>query len=446
MAELTQAQLAEIHDAAVPAFSVDVPSAAVTLPAALQVDLLPTAEEITHGGFGVVVIGTHTPTNARVAVKKQKEADGIHEATILQQLQGMGPHVNIIGFVGHHIESLLSFLITEAADHEWFDELPSTENGLSLAPLDATRAKFAQALAGVAYMHACGIVHLDLKLENIMVRRDGSLVLIDFGHSQMLPTGSPPPVLTTCKGTDFYKAPGVWRGAYDGVKSDLWSLGICLFAACSGIFPWEQATPSNSRYAEGVRGQAHNLSTVEAIFALYPEDERGYSGSPFPPPLVELLDGLLRINEKTRFTVAEAIASPWVQPHYVPGVTPALPVAAPSPQEVQASAAIHDQAMVSAAAQTLASLAAGGFAPPTVDEQGLVSFSDAGSSDQMSAAGTTMDITMSECTSLSASEPTSPTSPPPAFRSLGHGDSDESLATRAPLSVVRQTARVFLRG
>ena len=409
--------------------------------AALQVVVPPAAVEITHGGFGVVVLGTHTPTNAAVAVKQQKVADGLHEATILQQLHGMGPHTNIVGFVGHHVEGPSAFLVTEAAHHEWYDELPSRDNGLTdLPPLAQSQVRFAQALAGVAYMHACGIVHLDLKLENIMVRADGSLVLIDFGHSQVLPANAPPPVLTNFKGTQRYVAPDVWLGAYDGVKSDIWSLGVCLFTACAGFFPFDNAHYTagghtfggknfhpDHRFQRAQQSQANvpPSSTVEALFALYGRV------CPFPQPLTDLLDGLLLIDEQARLTVDQAIASQWVQPHYVPGLVP-LPVAPPPPQAVVALADIHDQAMVSAASN---SEAAGGF--DTGSEPQQMSDTDGdGSSEQMGA---------DDYISLSA-EPTSPTSPPPKFRCLGHGDSDDGLAAPAPPALVRQRGLVFLRG
>ena len=209
--------------------------------------------------------------------------------------------------------------------------------------------------------------------------------------------------------------------------------------------------PSTGAFSARRQAQAKKPpgSTVEALFASYDRP------CPFPQPLTDLLDGLLRNDEQTRLTVAQAIASPWVQALYAPGVMPVplpvappppqppqvpLPVAAPPPQQVVALAdihdqamVIHDQAMVSAAANTMAATA-GGF--DTGSEPCEMSVTDAGSSEQMGAA---------ENTDLSA-EPTSPTSPPPKFRCLGHGDSDDGLAAPAPPALVRQRGLVFLRG
>ena len=380
------------------------------LPAALQVGSI--TRVIRHGGFGTVFIGTHTP--------KKTAAEGLHEMTILQQL---GPHANIVGYVGHHIEGPSAFLVTEAAHHEWFDDLA---NGPP--PLAQTQAKFAQALAGLALLHA-----------RLQHRPPGSQAREHHGTPQWL---ARPHRLRPCANAagqwtptgarhlqghpKILRTPGVWLGTYDGVKSDVWSLGVCLFTACAGFHPFDHADSTNSRPAYPIdwrfqraqQAQAKKPpgSTVEALFASYDRP------CPFPQPLTDLLDGLLRNDEQTSLTVAQAIASPWVQALYAPGVMPVplpvappppqppqvpLPVAAPPPQQVVALAdihdqamVIHDQAMVSAAANTMAATA-GGF--DTGSEPCEMSVTDAGSSEQMGAA---------ENTDLSA-EPTSPTSPPP---------------------------------
>ena len=388
------------------------------LPAALQVAVPPAAAQA-NGGFGVVTIGTHTPTNAPVAVKEQSAQIGVHEAAILQH---MGPHARVVRFFNHHVEGPRSFLVMEAIvpPHEWFDNLA---NG-PLPPLPDTQAKFAQALEGVAFIHSRGVVHLDLKLENIMVRADGSIVLIDFGLAQILPPGAPPPVLHHIKGSVAYIAPGMWAGAYDGVKSDVWSLGVCLFAACSGFFPFVRASPGDSLFQRVQQVQANGGSTVGAIFEMYGRTV------PFPPALVGLLDRLLLINEQTRCTVGEAIASVWVQ-----GAPP------PPPQQQQLAAAqyaahsaqqagyemVHAQAMAQAASLTQA---AGGLELPTVQGQQ----SGHSETSQMS----TETAVFSGCSATDDTEP--------AFRSLGAAVDDSAVMGEraAPPPLVRQRGLVIL--
>ena len=418
------------------------------LPAALQVAVPPAAAQA-NGGFGVVTIGTHTPTNAPVAVKEQSAQIGVHEAAILQH---MGPHARVVRFFNHHVEGPRSFLVMEAIvpPHEWFDNLA---NG-PLPPLPDTQAKFAQALEGVAFIHSRGVVHLDLKLENIMVRADGSIVLIDFGLAQILPPGAPPPVLHHIKGSVAYIAPGMWAGAYDGVKSDVWSLGVCLFAACSGFFPFVRASPGDSLFQRVQQVQANGGSTVGAIFEMYGRTV------PFPPALVGLLDRLLLINEQTRCTVGEAIASAasaWVQ---------GAPPPPPQPQQqvltlaelAGAQYAVHsaqqagyetvlDQAMAQAAALVQATggielptvydqqQAAGGLEPPPVHDQ--LSGSNETETSQMSIETTVFR----NCSATDDPEPTSM-----AYRSLGTAfdDSAEMGERAAPPPLVRQRGLVIL--
>jgi hypothetical protein len=427
------------------------------LPAALQVAVPPAAAQ-SNGGFGVVVFGTHTPTNYPVAVKVQESVQvGLHEAAILQH---MGRHARVVRFVNHHVEDSRSFLVMEAIvpPHEWFAEVGSGP----LPPLPDTQAKFAQALEGVAFIHSRGVVHLDLKLENIMVRADGSIVLIDFGLSQILPAGAPPPVLHDFKGSVAYAAPGVWAGAYDGVKSDVWSLGVCLFTACSGFFPFVRARHDDPLFQHVQQVQANGGSTVGAIFAWYNRLV------PFPPALVELLDRLLLIHEQTRCTVGEAIASVWVQG------APPPPPPQPQPQQQQvltlaqlagAQYAVHsaqqagyetvlEQAMAQAAALVLATgglelptvydqqQAAGGLELPTVDAQ--LSGSMLASSTHSETETSQMSIETAVFRGCSATDDTEPTSP--AYRSLEAAvdDSAETGERAAPPPLVRQRGLVVL--
>ena len=390
------------------------------LPAALQVAVPPAAFGVGwHGGFGVVVIGTHTPTNAQVAVKVQSAQIGVHEAAILQH---MGQHDRVVRFVNHQVEGPRSFLVMEAIvpRREWFDDLA---NG-PLPPLPDTQAKFAQALEGVAFIHSRGVVHLDLKLENIMVRADGSIVLIDFGLAQILPAGAPPPVLHHIKGSVAYIAPGMWAGAYDGVKSDVWSLGVCLFAACSGFFPFVRASPGDSLFQRVQQVQANGGSTVGAIFEMYGR------AIPFPPALVGLLDRLLLINEQTRCTVGEAIASVWVQgapPPPPPQQQLAAAQYAAHPAQQAGYEMFHAQAMAQAASLTQA---AGGLELPTVQGQQ----SGHSETSQMS----TETAVFSDCSATDDTEP--------AFRSLGAAVDDSAVMGEraAPPPLVRQRGLVIL--
>ena len=88
--------------------------------------------------------------------------------------------------------------------------------------------------SAVSHMHAQGIVHRDIKAENIMLNKQNELKLIDFGLSKRQQGQKK---LHTVAGTPYYMAPEVLDGTYDS-KCDTWSLGCLLYVFMSGYLPF----------------------------------------------------------------------------------------------------------------------------------------------------------------------------------------------------------------
>ncbi|HGY91552.1 MAG TPA: tetratricopeptide repeat protein [Planctomycetes bacterium] len=105
--------------------------------------------------------------------------------------------------------------------------------------------KFFRALAGALdAAHAAGIVHRDVKPQNVIVRRSGEPVLVDFGIARDLEgTGEALTRTSAPVGTPAYMAPEQVEGgsAVDG-RSDVWGVGVMLYEALSGRRPFEEAT------------------------------------------------------------------------------------------------------------------------------------------------------------------------------------------------------------
>ncbi|CAL9734896.1 fatty acyl-CoA synthetase and RNA processing-associated kinase 1 [Monosporozyma servazzii] len=98
---------------------------------------------------------------------------------------------------------------------------------------------FAQLISGVNYIHSKGLVHRDLKLENLLLDKNENLIITDFGfvneyysHNEMMET--------SC-GSPCYAAPElvVSNKPYEARKADIWSCGIILFAMLAGYLPWD---------------------------------------------------------------------------------------------------------------------------------------------------------------------------------------------------------------
>ncbi|XP_075415730.1 ribosomal protein S6 kinase-related protein [Tenrec ecaudatus] len=100
---------------------------------------------------------------------------------------------------------------------------------------EASISLFAAELVLVlCYLHDLGIIHRDVKMENILLDERGHLKLTDFGLSHYLPQGAR--AYTIC-GTLQYMAPEVLRGGPYNHAADWWSLGVLLFSLATGKFP-----------------------------------------------------------------------------------------------------------------------------------------------------------------------------------------------------------------
>lgn len=91
----------------------------------------------------------------------------------------------------------------------------------------------------VLYLHAYGIVHRDLKLENIMMRDASDKaepVVVDFGLSKII---GPEQTANEPFGTLGYAAPEVLKKQQYSFSCDIWSLGCILYALLSGSLPFD---------------------------------------------------------------------------------------------------------------------------------------------------------------------------------------------------------------
>ncbi len=99
-----------------------------------------------------------------------------------------------------------------------------------------------QICEGLAEAHAVGVIHRDLKPQNIMVDREGNAKIMDFGIARFIRTKG---VTTTGTiiGTPEYMSPEQAEGKAADQRSDIYSLGILLFEALTGQVPFDGETP-----------------------------------------------------------------------------------------------------------------------------------------------------------------------------------------------------------
>lgn len=162
------------------------------------------------------------------------------------KLLGSGTKGYVTKPSGKRVDNL-SFLILEFASFgTLFDHCK--KNG----PLEEVIAKyfFYQLVSILEYLHNdLGLVHRDLKLENILLTSDFSVKLTDFGFSKKVRGIFGSTLLKSQRGTVAYMAPEVkYSNGYNGQKCDIFSLGVILFVMVVGIFPFQEATTTDSFY------------------------------------------------------------------------------------------------------------------------------------------------------------------------------------------------------
>jgi serine/threonine protein kinase len=87
-------------------------------------------------------------------------------------------------------------------------------------------------------VHEAGIIHRDLKPPNVMLRDDGSVVLIDFGLARSLLAGDGSTRTGVLRGSPYYMSPEQAQGEQLDARTDLYSLGVMLYEMLAGRKPY----------------------------------------------------------------------------------------------------------------------------------------------------------------------------------------------------------------
>ncbi|KAG6902951.1 hypothetical protein C0995_009343 [Termitomyces sp. Mi166 len=109
--------------------------------------------------------------------------------------------------------------------------------------LPCTRYYIAQLTDALAYIHSKGVIHRDVKPENLLLDARFRLALADFGTAKVLPTDDTPRPSNTFVGTPQYYSPELLSHSHTYPASDLWALGCVLFELHTGTFAFNGPSP-----------------------------------------------------------------------------------------------------------------------------------------------------------------------------------------------------------
>jgi serine/threonine protein kinase len=259
-------------------------------------------EKLGEGGLGEVWSARHEMLGGDVALKFLKPGDAgakdeaerrfVREARAASALRS--EHVCKVFDVGTHEDA--PFLVMERLRGEDLGSLLETRGPLSTA-LAAEIVR--QACDALEEAHSLGIVHRDLKPENLFVDWRGERVFVkvlDFGLATRATQDLESHRLTrteTTFGTPLYMSPEQLRGArHADERSDFWSLGVLLFFATTGRYPFT----ADSVHALGVL-----IATTAA-----PKLASVWTSA--PPALAAVVDRCLSSEPEGRFSSAAGLA------------------------------------------------------------------------------------------------------------------------------------------
>jgi len=199
-------------------------------------------ERIGLGAFGEVYRAWDSKLDRDVALKLLPEHRSLPDggAAILEEgrLLARVHHRNVVSIYGaDRIDDRVG-LWMELIDGETLQQ--AMERGRAFSPADAVRIGLELAGA-IGAVHDAGLLHRDVKPHNIMLARDGRVVLMDFGTGHDARTGAPHGL----SGTPLYLAPELLDGRPPSVSTDIYSVGVVLFYLLTCTYPVRGETLSD---------------------------------------------------------------------------------------------------------------------------------------------------------------------------------------------------------
>ncbi|KAI0830586.1 Pkinase-domain-containing protein [Trametes gibbosa] len=206
-------------------------------------------ELIGKGTYGRVYLALNATTGEMIAVKQVEiprtasDKDDSRQVTVVEALKLESEtlkdldHPNIVQYLGfEETPTFLSIFLEYVPG----GSIASCLRKYGRFDEEVTKSFTGQILGGLEYLHSRGILHRDLKADNILVETTGVCKISDFGISRRTDDINMAGAYTSMQGTVFWMAPEVVNSKGKGYNSkiDIWSVGCVVFEMWTGQRPW----------------------------------------------------------------------------------------------------------------------------------------------------------------------------------------------------------------
>lgn len=261
-----------------------------------------------RGSYGMVYRAWDTRLERLVALKLFHGASNpdsvMQEGRMLARVR----HENVVSVYGADVIDGVAGIWMELVHGQTLDHIVKKSGPFNAREAAAIGADVARALGAV---HAAGLLHCDVKAQNVVRENTGRVVLMDLGAGRLVPELRDTDQLSDVAGTPRYMAPELFAAGATATKaSDIYSLGVLIYYLASGKFPVDGKSLGELK-------RAHEAGNKRSLASVRPQ---------LPKPLLEIVEKAIDKDSALRpwstADVQSELSAVALDPHVEPVTKP----------------------------------------------------------------------------------------------------------------------------